>query len=147
MSMIWMRKLSNLPMIGAKRHEFPMIGSSFGPGISEYGRVGLSFDDIVESASCLATLVGKILMADENVVRFTSELAAVRAPIFDLVQFKSVFSLSLSENWKKCTKIHVNSNEDQRLRTFSSSSLNHTLDRIYSLCPRWQIDKSIQMTN
>lgn len=71
-------------MIGAKRHEFPIIGSSFGPGTSEYGRVELLFDDIDESKSFLATSVGKILMADENAVRFTSELAAARVPIFDL---------------------------------------------------------------
>lgn len=78
-------------MIGAKRHEFPMIGNSFGPGISEYGRVELLFDDIDASTSFLATSFGKILMADENVVRFTSELAAVRVPIFEICQFLLFF--------------------------------------------------------
>lgn len=84
-------------MIGAKRHEFPMNGSSFGPGISEYGRVELLFDDIDESRSFLATLVGKILMADENVVRFTSELAAVRVPIFQLTDSILIFDSEIRQ--------------------------------------------------
>lgn len=129
MSMLWRLRLFDLPMIGAKRHEFPMIGSSFGPGISEYGRVGLSFDDIDESASCLATSVGKILMADENVVRFTSELAAVRTPIFHLVRFKSVYFF-FSENWK----MHQNwcKFEGIQLRIFSHhpNSITHLIASI-----------------
>lgn len=75
-------------MIGAKRHEFPIIGSSFGPGISEYGRMCEYFVDslsLIISAETGLTSFGKILMADEKAVRFTSELAAVRVPILFLI--------------------------------------------------------------
>lgn len=72
-----------LPIRGAKRHEFPINGSPFGPGTSAYGR-GWSF--LVASFGAVwvaggGTSFGKMLIADENAVRFTSELAAVRVPI------------------------------------------------------------------
>lgn len=84
-------------MIGAKRHEFPMIGNSFGPGISEYGRICECFVDSLSltiSVCVELTSFGKILMADENAVRLTSELAAVRVPILLLFCFFSFYRLT-----------------------------------------------------
>lgn len=76
------------PINGAKRHEFPMIGNSFGPGTSEYGRTCGCFVDSLSLAISVddcVTSFGNMLMADENVVRLTSELAAIRVPIMILI--------------------------------------------------------------
>lgn len=67
-----------------------MNGNPFGPGTCEYGFVGLLFDKsasfligaFVVTVPAAAASFGMMLMADENVVRLTSEFAAVRAPIF-----------------------------------------------------------------
>lgn len=76
-----------LPISGAKRHEFPMSGSPFGPGTSEYGRICAffvdSFSAIISGVAEAGTSFGKMLIADENAVRFTSELVAVRVPILN----------------------------------------------------------------
>lgn len=82
-------------MTGAKRHEFPMSGNPFGPGTSEYGRICgffvasfLTISDVFCEGA--VTSFGKILIAEENAVRFTSELAAVRVPILNaLIHFFS----------------------------------------------------------
>lgn len=73
-------------MIGANRHEFPINGNPLGPGISEYGRTASFFIDSIFGwlavvVGVAATSFGNMLIADENVVRLTSELAAVRVPI------------------------------------------------------------------
>lgn len=77
-------------MIGAKRHELPINGNSFGPGISAYGLMS-GFRDVdplalssvanADGSIVVATSFGNILMADENVVRLTSALAAALVPI------------------------------------------------------------------
>lgn len=77
-----------LPITGANRHELPISGRPFGPGTSEYGRICEFFDaslSIISGIFCdgAVTSFGKILIADENAVRFTSELAAVRVPILN----------------------------------------------------------------
>lgn len=86
-----------LPISGAKRHEFPINGNPFGPGISEYGRIcGCFVTSLSVTISFgVATPFGYILIAEENAVRFTSELVAVRVPIsicscsfFKYVQFR-----------------------------------------------------------
>lgn len=93
-----------LPISGAKRHEFPIgHGKPFGPGTSEYGRIcGVccfvtpSFSLIIFSGVVavvgllLATSFGNILIADENVVRFTSAFVAVRLPIL-LIHLVSLY--------------------------------------------------------
>lgn len=85
----------NLPISGANRHEFPINGRPFGPGTSEYGRIcaecftTLSFSMIlsdVVAALLFATSLGNILIADENVVRFTNAFVAVRVPILQYTQ-------------------------------------------------------------
>lgn len=87
-----------LPINGAKRHEFPINGRPFGPGTSEYGRICVECFDtssflfmmssgvvavavVLAGVLLFATSFGNILIADENVVRFTSAFAAVRLPI------------------------------------------------------------------
>lgn len=74
-----------------------MSGNPFGPGTSEYGRTcpffAVSFsliisDDVVDGSS-----FGKMLMADENAVRFTSELVAVRALIINVYGSRSAYEL------------------------------------------------------
>lgn len=72
-----------------------MSGNPLGPGTSEYGRICVFFG---ESFSAVIGLVdndssfGKMLIADENAVRFTSELVAVRVLIlfFTLQQAESI---------------------------------------------------------
>lgn len=72
-----------LPISGAKRHEFPISGNPFGPGMSAYGRTCVPFDISFSVAiSGGGTSFGKMLIADENAVRFTREFAAVRVLIF-----------------------------------------------------------------
>lgn len=75
--------------MGAKRHEFPIMGSSFGPGISEYDLasglldIGSSvcFDDDRSASIVVDTSFGNILIAEEKVVLLTRELAAALVPI------------------------------------------------------------------
>ena len=78
-------------MIGANRHEFPINGNSFGPGISEYERASplksLELSFFVFAGSMAGASFGNICIADENAVRFTNELAADRDPIVLLVGF------------------------------------------------------------
>lgn len=86
-------------MIGANRHELPIIGNSFGPGTSENGFI---FESLLSDTLLLSGIIsrsisicglfrvpgnsfGKIFMADENVVRFTSALAAARELIFQFL--------------------------------------------------------------
>lgn len=74
-----------LPISGAKRHEFPISGNPLGPGISEYGRMWAPFVlSFSVEISVGGTSFGKMLIADENAVRFTREFAAVRVPISPL---------------------------------------------------------------
>lgn len=83
--------MKSLPIIGAKRHELPMSGSSLGPGISKYdfacGLLDIGpFDDCWLAANADGSMVvetsfGNILIADENAVRLTSALAADLVPI------------------------------------------------------------------
>lgn len=76
--------------MGAKRQELPMNGNSFGPGTSEYDLVGgvdiESFGGLssgfMPGSILVGTSFGKMLIADEYVVRLTRELAAALVPIF-----------------------------------------------------------------
>lgn len=70
--------------MGANRHEFPINGNSFGPGICEYGLA--DFTSCAMSSSCKRVpkfcsiaSSGNILTAEENVVRLTMARAAVAA--------------------------------------------------------------------
>lgn len=101
----WIHFQFNLPIIGAKRHEFPINGSSFGPGISVYGRArakSLSLRISVDDTS-----FGEIFIADENAVRLASEWAAVRIPM--LISNKIVFVAAVVNFFLLCfcPKIYV----------------------------------------
>lgn len=93
-----------LPISGAKRHEFPMSGSPFGPGTSEYGRICAFFMDSfsVTISDVAGTSFGKMLIADENAVRFTSELVAVRVPILNGLSLSR--SRSIPRKWRERKK-------------------------------------------
>lgn len=80
---LYLMWFNNLPISGAKRHEFPISGNPLGPGISEYDRMWVLFVFTLSVASSGGggTSFGNILIADENAVRFTREFAAVRVPI------------------------------------------------------------------
>lgn len=64
---------NNLPIMGAKRQEFPMNGSSFGPGTSEYDFAGgLDIESfgglssgLMPGSILVGTSFGKMLIADE----------------------------------------------------------------------------------
>lgn len=100
------RKKNVLPISGAKRHEFPMSGSPFGPGTSVYGRIcaffGESFSAAMSGVTVDGTSFGKMLIADENAVRFTSELVAVRVPILNVL-----VHVLYTNNKKKKKKIQL----------------------------------------
>lgn len=56
-----------------------MSGSSFGPGISVYGRARANSLSVRISVD--ETSLGRMFIADENAVRLASEWAAVRIPM------------------------------------------------------------------
>lgn len=95
-----------LPIIGANRHEFPINGSSFGPGMLLYGfaadivSITISvwwsnrlFANLLGSSTCSS--LGSIFMADENVVLLANDVAAARVPISIIKQAHTNYTLLL----------------------------------------------------
>lgn len=66
----------DLPMIGANLQEFPIIGSSFGPGISEYGLALLLLTSLLIKGTLKS--FDRTLIEDENVERLKTIFSKVR---------------------------------------------------------------------